>query len=137
MKRAIMCDLDGTLCLYDRSGGKHYERDFENDTINPAVRYVLDGSDQYNEIIFVSGRTDKFRNVTQQWLDAYGFGNHPLFMRKEGDKRKDVEVKREIYNENIKDKYEILFVLDDRDQVVELWRRELGLTCFQVNYGDF
>jgi len=78
--RAIICDLDGTLCLFDRATRSPYDRDFENDTINPAVRYVLDGNDQYNEIIFVSGRIEKFRKVTQEWLDKYGFGGHPLFM---------------------------------------------------------
>ena len=31
MQRAIICDLDGTLSLYDRSTGQHYERDYENE----------------------------------------------------------------------------------------------------------
>ena len=31
---------------------------------------------------------------------------------------------------------EILFVLDDRSQVVKMWR-ELGLTCLQVADGNF
>ena len=30
----------------------------------------------------------------------------------------------------------VLLVLDDRDQVAKMWR-DMGLTCFQVNYGDF
>lgn len=136
MRRAIICDLDGTLCLYDRSTGKHYDRDYENDTINPAVRYVLDGNDIANEIIFVSGRKDNYRDTTQEWLDRYGFGGHPLLMRKFGDYRKDIIVKKEIYEAEIKGKYEILFVLDDRNQCVEFWRSE-GLTCFQVAPGDF
>jgi hypothetical protein len=34
-------------------------------------------------------------------------------------------------------KYYIEFVLDDRDQVVEMWRKEHKLTCFQVNYRNF
>lgn len=42
-----------------------------------------------------------------------------------------------IYDQNIRDKYEIEFVLDDRDQVVRMWQEELGLTCFQVACGDF
>jgi predicted kinase len=57
LPRAIICDLDGTLCLF---GDKNpYDRDFENDKINESVRYILDGNDQFNEIIFVSGRNDK------------------------------------------------------------------------------
>jgi len=27
--------------------------------------------------------------------------------------------------------------MDDRDQVVKLWRDEIGLTCLQVDWGNF
>jgi hypothetical protein len=57
-------------------------------------------------------------------------------MRKRGDKRKDVIVKKEIYEKFIKDNYEVFFVLDDRDQTVKGWR-DLGLKCFQVAEGNF
>jgi len=50
--------------------------------------------------------------------------------------RKDVIIKQEIYEEHIKDKYDVLFVMDDRNQVVEFWR-SIGLTCFQVAEGNF
>ena len=40
-----------------------------------------------------------------------------------------------IYN-HINGKYNVLGVFDDRDQVVSVWR-SLGLTCFQVNWGNF
>lgn len=133
-KRAIVCDIDGTLALF--GDANPYDRDFDKDVINDSVRYVLEGNDQFNEIIFVSGRSDKFRKVTEEWLSRYGFGDYPLFMRKDGDSRKDVIIKSEIYNKHIKDKYNVLFVLDDRDQVVEFWRSQ-GLTCLQVAEGNF
>ena len=57
-------------------------------------------------------------------------------MRKTGDNRKDAIVKREIYETHIKDKYQVDYVLYDRNQVVEMWR-SLGLTCLQVADGDF
>lgn len=59
-----------------------------------------------------------------------------LHMRKTGDMRKDAIVKREIFDGEIKDYFFIEFVLDDRNQVVEMWR-DLGLTCFQVADGNF
>jgi len=31
---------------------------------------------------------------------------------------------------------DILCVFDDRQKVVDMWRKN-GITCFQVNYGDF
>jgi len=46
-------------------------------------------------------------------------------------------LKKELYDAHVKDKYDVLFVLDDRDQVVNMWRNELGLACFQVANGNF
>jgi predicted kinase len=125
---AIICDLDGTLALF---GNKNpYERDFENDTLNDAVADLLyridrcnfDGIGNFTRIIFVSGRKEDFRGVTRKWLDDKGFNIYPLFMRGFNDSRKDFIVKQEIYETEIKDKYNVKFVLDDRNQVVELWR---------------
>ena len=42
-----------------------------------------------------------------------------------------------IYEKYLKDNFDVEFVLDDRDQVVDMWRKELNLKCFQVNYGNF
>lgn len=58
-------------------------------------------------------------------------------MRTTGDARKDSIVKKELFEAHVKQHYFIKFVLDDRNQVVDLWRLDLGLTCLQVNYGDF
>ena len=57
-------------------------------------------------------------------------------MRAAGDDRKDEIIKREIYNREIKPAFDVLCVLDDRDQVVRMWRA-MGLTCLQVAPGDF
>ena len=46
------------------------------------------------------------------------------------------DIKREIFENYIRDYYNIQFVLDDRNQVVEMWR-SLGLKCLQVQEGDF
>lgn len=57
-------------------------------------------------------------------------------MRPAGDQRDDRIVKEEIYRREIEGKYNVRFILDDRDKVVRRWR-ELGLPCFQVADGDF
>lgn len=56
-------------------------------------------------------------------------------MKPAGNTEKDSIIKRRMFDK-IKDEYNILGVFDDRDQVVAMWRY-LGLTCFQVDYGDF
>jgi len=62
--------------------------------------------------------------------------DYTLFMRPDGDFRADNIVKQEIYDTHIKGKHDVLFVMDDRQQVVDMWRRN-GLTCFQVAEGNF
>jgi hypothetical protein len=69
-------------------------------------------------------------------LEKHGIKAMALFMRKSGDYRKDSVVKKEIYERHIKEDFNVEFVLDDRDQVVKMWR-EQGLVCLQVAEGNF
>jgi len=137
---AIICDIDGTLALF--GDANPYERDFLKDEVNDRVADILERyRDSSNtQIILVSGRKDKFKDQTEVWLLNHGIPYDTLYMRKtlpEGQKDpKDVIVKQEIYETYIKGKYNVLFVLDDRNQVVEFWRSQ-GLTCLQVAEGDF
>lgn len=131
---AVICDLDGTLALF---GDKNpYDRDFLQDELNPAVAHVIWKLGEYIHLIIVSGRNDKFRDSTKEWLKKNSITYSALHMRKDGDDRKDSIVKTEIYENEIKGKYNINYVLDDRDQVVEMWRSK-GLPCLQVAPGDF
>jgi hypothetical protein len=58
-------------------------------------------------------------------------------MRATGDFRQDSLVKREIYSNHIQKQFgKPVFILDDRDQVVEMWR-SLDLPCLQVRKGDY
>ena len=47
------------------------------------------------------------------------------------DFRKDSIIKKEFFDEFVKDRFNVLTVFDDRNQVIKVWR-DLGLTCFQV-----
>lgn len=87
-------------------------------------------------IFAVSGRDSVCRTDTLAWLEKFGLEHDGLFMRAEKDNRKDDIIKKELYEQNIKDKYNVLGVFDDRNRVVDMWRAQ-GLTCFQVNYGFF
>lgn len=135
---AIMCDLDGTLALigerniYDAA--ECDKLDALNEPVGDCVKlYAQSG----RKIIFCSGRIEKYREATVRFIEKHLPGlEYELFMRKDGDKRKDSIVKNELYRNNIEGKYNILFVLDDRDSVVEEWRR-IGIPCFQVAPGNF
>ncbi|MGL5035385.1 MAG: AAA family ATPase [Microcystaceae cyanobacterium] len=128
---AIICDLDGTLCLIKNRSPYDASR-CDQDDLNPVVANLLVGK----TVLLVSGREDQYREPTLRFLTKYNITYHQLWMRETGDSRKDSIVKKEIFDRHIRGVYNIEFVLDDRNQVVELWR-SLGLTCLQVADGDF
>jgi len=80
--------------------------------------------------------------LTQYWLEKNMRGPldetyHRLFMREKGDFRKDCYVKFELYYEEIAPVYDVKYVFDDRNQVVDMWRNGCKLTCLQVADGNF
>ena len=79
---------------------------------------------------------DKCKDQTVKWLQDNHIPFDQIHMRKTNDFRSDSIVKEEIYNEHIKDKYNVISVFDDRNQTVAKWR-ELGLLTFQVADGNF
>lgn len=129
----VLCDLDGTLALLNNRN-PYDASTCEQDLLNQPIAEILRALDL--PIFFVSGRQDTYRPQTESWLKQHGFVVSNLHMRPAGDMRKDSIVKAEIFEHNIRGKYNVKLVLDDRDQVVYMWR-SLGLTCLQVNYGDF
>lgn len=137
-KDCIICDIDGTLAHNkDRSFYDEGERLLE-DTVDWAIAHIVTTYwKQGKEIFLFSGRKENGRDYTMQWLQKYGIPYHHLVMRAQDDNRKDSIVKREMYEKLIKGKYNVLFVLDDRDQVVKMWRHELGLKVLQVAEGNF
>ena len=164
-KQIIICDLDGTLCNCEhrvhhvRQSPKNWDAFYagvKDDTVNEAVLRVLENfldSDHWDyELIFSSGRPERCRADTELWLWEHGFENrgdrsfgpslrsedgypYTLIMRKVGDYRPDYVVKQRMLDKYI-DKERVLFAMDDRNQVVDMWRRN-GITCFQVQDGNF
>lgn len=152
---AVLCDLDGTLALiHGRSPYDASDCDIKDLPNWPVIHTILAHHAAGRQIIFCSGREDKYRPETIRFIEKYCRTYNPrfvedpmetsqtepiqyqLFMRKTDDFRKDAIIKEEIYQNEIENKYNVLCVLDDRNQVVEFWRSK-GLTCFQVAPGDF
>ena len=134
--KAVLVDIDGTVALMgDRN--PFDETRVGEDKPSPRIVelvHLLIYAGHYP--IFMSGRSLACEDATVDWLDAQGFSNYHLHMRNVSDTRKDAVVKLELFNEHVRDRFDVRLVLDDRNQVVELWR-SLGLTCLQVAEGDF
>lgn len=141
LPNAYMVDIDGT-CTTGPCDRSPYEwakvgQDKPNEAVIRAVWALYHAG---HIIIFCSGRDAVCRPETEEWLtknfSASMVARSPLFMRKEGDMRKDSIVKMEIFDKRIRSNYNVIAVFDDRNQVVEMWR-SLGLTVFQVAEGEF
>ena len=137
LPKAVICDLDGTLSLLN--GRDPYNAaTCDNDLLNEPVAAALKMAKRRGyQVILLSGREDKFREPTVRFLDKHQIGYDLLLMRTSNDFRKDNIIKRELFEGEIQGKYFVEFLLDDRNQVVDMWRKDLHLPCFQVNYGDF
>lgn len=156
MRNTIICDLDGTLtdCIHRRHYVENKPKDWDafyagvkDDPVHWHILNLLHRcAGTYEpvfysgtEIVFCTGRPERCRDDTEIWLHRYGFemgkGKYTLLMRKDDDRRADYIIKQEILDNHI-DKDKVLFVLDDRQQVVDMWRRN-GLVCLQVAPGNF
>ncbi|MBO0676893.1 AAA family ATPase [Mycolicibacterium sp. S2-37] len=142
LQPAIIVDIDGTVAHMTGRSPYDYSRVSE-DVVDPIIRDLVNHMDNQGYwVLFVSGRDHTCREDTEQWLNDNGIWWDHLFMRpagakdERGNKLPDYKVKHDLFNQNIRGKWDVKFVLDDRDQVVELWRK-MGLKCLQVQPGDF
>jgi predicted kinase len=142
--KAFLVDIDGTLAhMRDYRGPFDWHNvglDDVDKIIVGIVGAIWQGTYSVDEpytVIAMSGRDEVCRKETEDWLrnKAYCYYDE-LFMRPEGDMRPDNIVKAELFDKYVRDNFDVQFVLDDRDQVVDMWRR-MGLTCLQVAEGDF
>lgn len=136
----VICDLDGTLAIHTSGRSPFHLHRVKEDTPNEALVRLLNNLSNSVEIVFMSGREDtgNCRSDTYDWLkNIAGITHHfHLIMRKEGDNRPDQITKKELYEQYIKENYNVIGIFDDRNKVVSMWR-ELGLPCYQVYEGDF
>jgi FMN phosphatase YigB (HAD superfamily) len=88
------------------------------------------------ELILVTGRNERTRKLTEQWLTWNEIPFFRLLMRADQDFRADHVIKEELLDLLLAEGKEIAFTVDDRQQVVDMWRRR-GITCLQCDVGDF
>lgn len=131
---AYLFDIDGTLAIMGDRGPFDWHKVHE-DTGNAWVMDICESLCDKN-IIIMSGRDESCREGTLEWLEDHSVTFDHLFMRPEGDTRKDSIVKAELFREHVAPNFNVLAVFDDRESVVDMWR-EIGLGCAQVAPGKF
>ena len=140
----VIFDIDGTLAdvseriHHVRKKPKNWNAFFQGMAQDKAIHSMVRLCNLLYasgiQIILCSGRSEEHRQQTIDWLAQQGVNYHDLLLRKDKDRRQDSVAKREMLTGI--DKSKILFVVEDRSRVVEMWRSE-GLVCLQCAPGEF
>lgn len=142
----VVYDIDGTLANIDHRLGyvrtkpknwAAFNAAIPHDKVNAPVAAVFHQMvDAGHAVILASGRNERSRAATEQWLAENKLrGYQKLYMRKADDFRGDDIVKQEILDEIIRDygkKPDMWF--DDRPRVVKAIRSQ-GVFVFDVYQG--
>lgn len=134
-RKAIIFDADGTLCdvrgirHYVRSKYKNFDMFHRSSLWSPANQEVVDMAVASHEaglaVLVVTARNEAYREVTQKWLDDLDtpINYENIYMRPDGDSRKDIIVKREILA-SIQEDYDVVHAVDDNVFVNFMWGEE-------------
>jgi hypothetical protein len=146
-KKAVLFDIDGTLANIEHRRAnltksppdwKAFNAEMGSDVPNAGVVSLYKALWDANcyELILVTGRNERSRALTEQWLTWNEIPFSRLLMRADHDFRSDHIIKEELLDLLLSEGKDIIFTVDDRQQVVDMWRRR-GITCLQCDVGDF
>ncbi|ANY08291.1 phosphatase domain-containing protein [Pseudonocardia sp. HH130630-07] len=119
-------DIDGVLA--DVSHRLHYldvhrwERFFATADADPLLdegAERLRAAQKEFDVVYLTGRPERNRRLTERWLAEHDLPTGPLFMRSDDDHRPARYVKREVLR-LLADEREIAMVLDDDPAVVRV-----------------
>lgn len=134
LPECVIFDIDGTLALIGDRSPYDAMSSYKDDLNRIVAEQVEHHRSKGRTIILMSGREEMSRKITEEWMELYGVKFDHFFMRSDNDYRSDVIVKKELFNNHIKDNYNTICVYDDRLSICKLYY-ELGVFVFCVNQG--
>ncbi len=140
----IICDIDGTVSNNDHrqhllKNKKNWHSFFILSYLDEPILKIIDEinvlESQDKKIFFITGRPEKYRKITEDWLKKYFKFEIKLFMRKNNDLRNKVEIKKEIFEKHFKRKG-IFCVFENDPDLCKLWK-DKNLRVREVTKLDF
>lgn len=133
---AYIVDTDGTMADHVGVRNPYDPTRYHLDKVHENVARTVWNLEMTHAIIGVSGRKEKFRDVTLDWWRSHArIQPDEFYFRKDDDDRSDDVVKAEIYEDHIRGRFNIIGVFDDRGRVLRMWRAK-GFTTFAVGDTD-
>ena len=147
----IIVDVDGTMsdCTHRlhhiRGEQKNWDAFFdacgEDTPIDVVADVVQQLMGEANRIIFVTGRPERVRDKTLQWMtrifdEMFDPNGTLLMMRRDGDFRPSAEVKREMLLAMRQLGFKPQLAIEDRKADAEMYRAH-GVVVFQLEEGAF
>ena len=139
---AVIFDRDGTLFQVDRRLVPAEKPDWYQfhaaavfDSPVPHIVALTHAIKPGVAVLVVSGRSDVIRPRIQDSLHKHNVNYDRLFMRARHDQRRDDVVKADIYHREIEPYYNVLYVVDDRMMVVQMWKTK-GLPVLHVSQPE-
>lgn len=146
---AIIVDIDGTIALINGRSPfdeTKWHKDLPHIPIIELIQSAFMGwwgkTTRPPTLIFMTGREGGVKNELRisDWLDyhtPFKLNTAKLYTRTPGDYRGDTVVKKEMFEEHVEDQYNVLWVFEDRNKMVNFWRNEMHLPTLQVKDGDY
>ncbi len=142
--KCIILDLDGTISDHEKrvhlakeKKWDEYHGKCDEDPPNRDVLALLHAMLLTNtaKIVVCTGRNEKYRDKTVEWLAKFRIETTAVLMRADDDFRKSSVIKFEQLEKHFTSKQHVLdnvmFVLEDRSILVDEFRK-YGLHCWQV-----
>ena len=134
LPRAVLVDLDGTLAEMV-ARGPFEEHLVYTDRVRQFVLHTVRALQQAGfRLIFMSGRSERCREETVRWLQdkcAFTLDHCELWMRAADDRRRDSDVKRDLYTNHVLGRYSVMAVFDDRQSVIQECWDQLNIPVFR------
>ena len=138
LPKAVIVDLDGTVALHNGRGPFEWERIY-TDVCDPRMKNMLTLLHNSGiHVIFLTGRNKNATAYEQTlaWLQKNFYFNFDLIMRKESDYRAADICKKELYEQFVEGKYNVLCTFEDSIKCIKMWR-SLGLLCCAVAENEY
>lgn len=139
MRRYILVDIDHTIAnsfwrdhMIGGPWDEYHAASVSDKPVYDVANFLLSLQTLY-EIVGLTARPGKWRQLTMDWLVKHSIPMDELLMRPDSDFRPAPELKLALALERFPDiASEVAFIMDDREDVVAAFKA-LGITAMQVH----